>query len=866
MAIKKRSAFWSSMHFLLRFLGLNGLVAVAVGLFIWQMLDDDVVQHYTGLSATELGMYVGIGGLCAIALGMLGEVRGLVQATFSNRGFAGINGMFQIALAAFLFGAGNWYAFNHYQRFDRTSNQDFTLPASIRSQLSNLQGETDIIIYLQHVSLGQRVELRQDEYEQAAERVIIKKVKDLTEQFQELGPRFRVYLLDTQARDIEVRREEINALSGELTKDQLRANLQFDSEKPPVESELLKTIELAPDNSIFFYSRETKQLQRLSFNDIYQLDKTASKTANRKKRNLVLNYQGAQNFADKVFKIEEKKPRIAFAVVHNWLGQEGPDEYGMPGMKDALTRRGYESRDIVLRRGREPAALEQEESRYEMLEGKKKLLEVDIKDWVDDMVNDKKKRDYWQQSSFEEVVKEYLFGFERGRPIPVARSQVEAFRKKGFRVFVHELTEDIQKEIAKNYAEDYELYEQELATKQKKLAKAIDEQSKLRVDNLAEQRRVTDIREKMKRLLADVDLLVVPRATYFNILKGIPARGGDRIPPEFYEVDPAQLDAIKDFMRAGKPVMFCLGPVTEPGADPDRPTQDPLEKMLAEFNIELPNQMILYDVEVEAMAEFDERDLDLNAGRVDVPPVAFDWKRSQDAPMPIRGSMNMTASGFGAKGREGLKIRHPRPVYFVPRTWDGETVGSVLGSLASPWPIGPAQALATVRVQKDRKMDEKPVILMSGTEGWNEAKPFPTDRYLPRYSRVKSDDPTKGTLAERRRGPFPIGVAIESTVPMDWYEKDAPKTPTKIRLAVIGHGGLFIGEKLPPMREKLFLDTTNWLLGRDSLLVRDNETWQYPRIELSSNARKLWITGVCFVMPLLFLYVGVCVGLVRQMR
>jgi hypothetical protein len=155
---------------------------------------------------------------------------------------------------------------------------------------------------------------------------------------------------------------------------------------------------------------------------------------------------------------------------------------------------------------------------------------------------------------------------------------------------------------------------------------------------------------------------------------------------------------------------------------------------------------------------------------------------------------------------------------------------------------------------------------MSGSDGWNEAKPFPTDRYIPRFKRAKSDDPTKGTLQERRRGPFPIGVAIESQVPMDWYEKDAPKKPTKIRLAVIGQGGLFIGDRLPPMREKLFLDTANWLLGRDNLLARDNETWQYPRIEMSETHQKWWIAGACFVLPLAFLYIGICVMLVRQMR
>ena len=166
----------------------------------------------------------------------------------------------------------------------------------------------------------------------------------------------------------------------------------------------------------------------------------------------------------------------------------------------------------------------------------------------------------------------------------------------------------------------------------------------------------------------------------------------------------------------------------------------------------------------------------------------------------------------------------------------------------------------------EKKIDEKAVIVMSPPDSWNEEKPFPEGRYIPKFKRVKSDDPTKGTLLERRRGPFPVGVAVEAPVPADWYDKDAPKSPPKVRLAVIGHGGVFIGEKLAPMREKLFLDTTNWLLGRDNLLARDNETWEYPRITLDEKARQLWITGACFALPLLFLYLGLGVWLVRQIR
>ena len=43
--------------------------------------------------------------------------------------------------------------------------------------------------------------LPHDEYDQAAEKKIIKKVEDLADQFQEIGPRFRVHVMDTQKKN-----------------------------------------------------------------------------------------------------------------------------------------------------------------------------------------------------------------------------------------------------------------------------------------------------------------------------------------------------------------------------------------------------------------------------------------------------------------------------------------------------------------------------------------------------------------------------------------------------------------------------------------------------------------------------------------
>src|SRR6202030_2379535 len=55
MTSQKRSGFGQLLQFLLRFLGLNGLVAAAVGAFLWYGLDFKIV-----------GLIVGIAGICAV--------------------------------------------------------------------------------------------------------------------------------------------------------------------------------------------------------------------------------------------------------------------------------------------------------------------------------------------------------------------------------------------------------------------------------------------------------------------------------------------------------------------------------------------------------------------------------------------------------------------------------------------------------------------------------------------------------------------------------------------------------------------------------------------------------------------------------
>ena len=149
MAVKSERSTWRIVHFLVRLIGLNGLVAVAVGMALWH-----------GLGYEEAGIIVAIVGGSCVALALIAEVRGMAGAVASQRGAAGVNVFVQIALASVLVVAGNYYSFSNYKRFDWTADRHFTLSDELRAKLEQLRSDTDIIVYLQHVSFGQRVDLR----------------------------------------------------------------------------------------------------------------------------------------------------------------------------------------------------------------------------------------------------------------------------------------------------------------------------------------------------------------------------------------------------------------------------------------------------------------------------------------------------------------------------------------------------------------------------------------------------------------------------------------------------------------------------------------------------------------------------------
>ncbi len=837
----------SRLHLLFRLLGLTGLMAVIVALVLWSALREN-----------ELPWQIGIGGAIAIGLALLFETRGVAALFRSRRTSLGTNVLLQVMLAAALLAGVNYFSFQHYKRFDWTRAQSFTLPEDVKNDLAKLRSDTDILIFQQYVSFEQRGDGKQDRYDLAAQKKIVERVKDLAEMFQDLGPRFRVRILDIQDDDYQ---EKLKAIT---------------SEAPALGEAIVK----APENSIFFWTPDQKKLQRLSFNDIYQLDKTASQefVLGDKKGNLILNDPGIQELSRKVsrkiFNIEEKRPRIGVAVVHELLSVKAGDPfYGMPGLKKALEARGFDYRDIILKKwGQtprpEPAVLTHDENKFERLEAQNANFQRAIKELQEEAKDIVQEQQTWEKASLAELNKKYavvqtiqgaaLVGWDVMERIRKERGGLPPYRK------ISERDRTLRLE---GLQDDAKANADTLNQVQTKLAKLSDEKSRLNVENLEEQRRITDLRAKFDRMLADIDLLIVPRQTIYDVVRE------EAIPASVHVLDDSQVEAIKDFMKSGKPVLFCLGPSNERSEsfNPDTP-RDSLMDVLTSLGLQLPNQTVLFNVEGDAMADKGERAL-LGAS-AEVPPVKFSWppgsatknmgKSATTHPNPVRSSLNLTARAFGKDQPIELQLRSPRPVYALTPAWNRDTLLAALGGAAAP--LGPFDAAAILLAPGNQKVDEGAFIMLSSEESWNDDQPFPTEKRIPQYERPKPDDPNKGTVQERRRGPFPIGVAVEATVPASWYEGTPPETLPKVRVAVIGHGGVFMGENLKPLNEKLFLDTANWLMGRDDLLARENQTWSYPRVEISDAENVLWQWGTRLGLPLLFVYLGLVMWLVRQMR
>jgi hypothetical protein len=351
------------------------------------------------------------------------------------------------------------------------------------------------------------------------------------------------------------------------------------------------------------------------------------------------------------------------------------------------------------------------------------------------------------------------------------------------------------------------------------------QQKKLNVGDLAEQRRITDLKAKLDRKLANCDLLILPRLTILD------AARDPGIPNRIYQLDPAQVASIKDFIKKGKPVLACFGPPNDAGRMPQdfmHGRSDGLEEALAELGLRFGKDTILFRSDIPSYGERRGALLILGA-QSEPPPLQFEWVlggqkglsplqgRLKKEPNPIAQSMRLTVAGVDDPQEVDLRIRNPRPVYFTSLTGN--------------------------------RSDTDAVFLMTDPSAWEEPNPFASRGQAPRPPNNQTQQ-------------LPVGVAAEVTLPDSWGARG-----TKVRLAGIGHGGIFTGNRLSPVRERLLLDTCNWLLGRDDLLARANdEPWKFPRLAMSESAAKVWVYGAWVGLPLFFGLLGVAVLMKRTMR
>jgi hypothetical protein len=616
--------------------------------------------------------------------------------------------------------------------------------------------------------------------------------------------------------------------------------------------------------------KDAEQIQRISFTDIYQLDREASQQANHKRGNLVLKYQGAGPFARKILNIEEKRPRIAVAAAADSDTMASPPPWGMGGAKKTLTTYGFDTRDLIMKTG---AVLTYEESRFEVVDNQINSLGKHI-DYLGEVLAsredfqkaaEKIKKSVTDPSAIEMAVKE--INAKYGLIIKLAKTRagirqvidVRLRKNLDSPAGVRNLNALQVLDQAEFLDESRERIELERERSIERRAALSREHATLNVEDLAEKRRIADVKTKVDRMLADCDLIIVPRWTLINTARG------QNYPYSTYTLDKAHVEGIKAFLKAGKPVLFCFSPPN----DEEDGANDGLDKIVTELGVRLGRDTVFFEVDSDAMEE--ARTNPAARGEKEVPPVLVDWTKGKGLLAsqrdyatgmvhPLRSSLRLGAR-VSDKQPFDLHLRHPRPVYPVKYVANAPLiVATVVGLGASGTLLPLARAYKSVE-----RLDDKAIFLMSPEDSWNEDNPVPAgDEPVPRFKPL-SNDPNKGTIKEKRRGPFPIAVAIETKLPESWYDSKSTPRPT-VRFAVIGHGGVFVGESLNAAKERLLLSTCNWLLGRNDLIAQEKDSWQFPRISLDEHQQNQWTWATMLGLPGLFAFFGLAMVLVRRMR
>lgn len=831
---RRPSLMWTRLHFLVRLLGLLGIQAAVAGLILIQVEGArplDPGQDEPTLSAiqrTLMGRYLLIGGGIAALFALVVEGLVVVRFVAGRRSALGANALVQVVLAIGLVVLVNTWSFHQHARLDWTRQGMFTLPGSVRAQLAQLdpKSETSIILYQRHRSSS--TSDKPDPYDLEAERKVVEKVKDLVDLFREVGPQFRVEVLDVAARGFDEKLKQ-------LTRDA---------------PELKKAIDEAPDNSILIHAG--KSVQRLSFNEFYRLDRTASEKKGHE--NLVLRSVGPEPITRRVVNVEERKPRIGILTVHEALSSEGPvNLFTLAGARKALLAHGFDVRDVVLRTPTgEPAADVLAVSKMERLQDDLDDLGTEIRSLEREI------------RLLEMLVKET----PRGDGAKLNRLIVDYAEQFNPRFILLRASDSNRDTLARLFGNQLAASKESLELAREERTTVSGELAGLSGDKVSEQRRSKDLRAKLAHNVADVDLILVPRLTI--------AQSGDPIAnPAFHDLDARHALTIKEFLRAGKPLLACLGPTNmpnipgRPGAQPTK-QHDELERMLAELGIVAGKRTVLFNVEKRAFAGRDENLLRASKPLM-VPPLRLEpaartlgEELQQIAFAPVREAVAALGTAVGnplgalAFVRLAEPVLPPNPVQESLRLADLESGRRLELRLRFLRPM-------FIDPLRGHLFTYQPEVLSTSAASWHDEQPFSTPvRPVPRFEPPALDDPDNGTLEARRRGPFTVGVAVETRLPASWAADE--RTASKVRVAAVGQAGMFTGQDLPAGQERLLVDLCNWLLGREEQLARQAPEWSYPRVEMGYDARSLWLWGARLGLPEVFAFLGLVVMLLRRLR
>jgi hypothetical protein len=835
MAVKQHDAprprlFLSRLHFLIRLLGLVGFQAGLAGVVLLRpgsYRDLEMV-----LSLRETSHWLLVAGFGAALLALLVEALVVVRVVAGRRSALGLNALVQVVLAVGLFVAVNVWSFRHGQRFDLTRERLFTLPDAVRTQLAALDpaSETTIVLYLRHRSSSFADE-KPDPFDLEAEQKTVEKVKDLVELFREVGPQFKVEVLDVAAKGFNDKLEELSKQSPELK----------------------KAIEDAPENSILVSAG--RSVQRLSFNEFYRLDRGASEARD----NLVLREvgrdpatrrkEGLDPLTRRVVNVEERRPKVGLLVNHEYLTSEGPvNLFTLAGARKALEANGFDVRDVVLRTPTgEPSADVLAVSKLERLQEELDDLDTEVR------VVEREIR------LLERLLKEV----PAGKLEEVNRLIVEYAEQFNPRFLLARASEGNRDLVARVFGNQLAAAREGLELAREERGNVARELAGLSSDKLSEQKRLKDLRAKLARNVADVDLLIIPRLTRLQT-------GEPIVSPAFHDLEAKQAQAVRAFVGQGKPILACLDPTNmrAEGRTADRATKPPddLEKMLAELGIVLGKRTVLYNVEKRAFAGRDDNMVRI-AKPLQVPPL-----RLEPAARTLQEEL-LQAAYAGLRepvAALGVAAENPLlalPFLRVPKRKHGSN--PVRESLLLADRESGRRMNLRLRFLRPVFLDPlkadllkgDPEVLATSAATWHDEQPFSTAvRPVPRFEPPALDDPDQGTLEARRRGPFTVGVAAELRLPPGWG------SGRDVRVAALGQAGLITGAELAPGQERLLLDTCNWLLGRDERLAKPAAEWSYPRVEASEEERRLWLMAARWGLPELFAFLGLVMLLLRRLR